>query len=88
MSRTETNAESTPKAGTIRAARAWAALEKHKEITLDALMAVAPICACHRTRSGGMNQPPEREELLSVLKNEASKANSKQDQYFDADSVV
>ncbi|MCK5117532.1 MAG: ATP-binding protein [Candidatus Aegiribacteria sp.] len=73
---------------TIKAARAWAALEKHKEITQDALMAVAPICACHRTRSGGMNQPPEREELLSVLKNEASKASSKPDQYFDADSIV
>jgi len=73
---------------TIRAARAWASLENEKEVTQDALMAVAPICACHRTRSGGMNQPPERDELLTVLKTEASKAKSTKDQYFDPNSIV
>ena len=73
---------------TIRAARAWAALEKKKEITLEALLSVAPFSACHRTRSGGMNQPPEREELLSVLKDKFARAKSKGSDYFDPSAAL
>lgn len=73
---------------TIRAARAWAALENRREVDLEALVAVAPLCACHRTRSGGMNQPPEREDLISTLKDEASATKTRKDQYFNPESVL
>ena len=73
---------------TIRAARAWAALENHGEVDLEAIIAVAHLCSCHRTRSGGMNQPPEKEELISVLKEEGKAAKSQKGKYFNPEAVL
>ena len=70
---------------TIRAAAAWSALEDREEVEAEALEAVAPLCVCHRTRSGGMNQPPERKELLEVLQKYRKKKGS--GEYFDTETV-
>ncbi len=72
----------------IRAALAWSALENHKEVDLQALLAVAHLCVCHRTRSGGMDQPPGREELISVLENRALKTESGKGEYFNPESIL
>ncbi len=58
----------------IRSAVAWSALEGKTEVTPDALLKVAPLCVCHRTRSGGMEQPPSSDELLEQVKKHSSAA--------------
>lgn len=73
---------------TVRAARAWAALEDSKEVDMEALKAVAPLCVCHRTRSGGMNQPPGREELLESLEKNAPSGKNRDTGYFDPAKVL
>ncbi|MBN2608418.1 MAG: ATP-binding protein [Candidatus Fermentibacteraceae bacterium] len=73
---------------TIRAARAWAALEDRGEVNIEALKSVAPLCVCHRTRSGGMNQPPEPDELMEVLEKNSSASKSAGQRYFDPEKVL
>lgn len=73
---------------TVRAALAWAALEDRSEVDLKALLAVAPLCVCHRTRSGGMDQPPSGEDLIEALKANASKVKSGRSKYFDPETVL
>jgi Mg-chelatase subunit ChlI len=73
---------------TIRAARAWTALEDIEEVSLEALRSVAPLCVCHRTRSGGMNQPPEKDELIEALEKSASSSKSHGKDLFDPEKVL
>jgi Mg-chelatase subunit ChlI len=73
---------------TIRAARAWAALEDRGIVDLEALKAVAPLCVCHRTRSGGMNQPPAPGELMKAMEKSASASRSSENVFFDPGKVL
>jgi len=76
-----------PDLATIRAARAWTALEDRGAVDLDALMAVAPLCVCHRTRSGGLEQPPDPDELLEVLR-ESYSSRLENSRIFDPAQVL
>ena len=73
----------------IRAAIAWTALEGKPEVVSDALLKVAPLCVCHRTRSGGMNQPPSRDELLEQVKSQADRIwKSNRGSYYDPETIL
>jgi len=63
-----------PDLATVRAAMAWAALEKRDEVDREALETVAQICVGHRTRGGGLEQPPTGEELSEALSSAFSRA--------------
>ena len=72
----------------IRAAIAWSALEGKHEVNSEALLKVAPLCVCHRTRSGGMDQPPTRDELMEQVKTHSSKAwKSGNGIYYDPENI-
>lgn len=73
----------------IRAAIAWSALEAKPEVNSEALLKVAPLCVCHRTRSGGMNQPPSRDEIIEQVKTRASRIwKSKKGKYYDPENIL
>ena len=73
----------------IRAAIAWSALEGKAEVKSEALLKVAPLCVCHRTRAGGMNQPPGRDELIEQVKTQASRIwKSKRGKYYDPETIL
>ena len=73
----------------IRAAIAWTALEDKPEVNSEALLKVAPLCVCHRTRSGGMNQPPSREELIEQVKTQATRIwKSNSGSYYDPETIL
>jgi Mg-chelatase subunit ChlI len=59
---------------TVRAAMAWAALEDRGEVDPEALKTVAPLCVGHRTRGGGLEQPPTEEQLEEVISGAATRA--------------
>ncbi len=51
----------------LRAGIALCALEGDKVLTKEHIQRVAPLAVCHRTRKGGMEDPPTKEELESAL---------------------
>jgi Mg-chelatase subunit ChlI len=58
---------------TIRTALANAALRGGSEVEIGDLQASAPLAVCHRTRSGGFDQPPDRKAVLDALSEAAGR---------------
>jgi Mg-chelatase subunit ChlI len=58
---------------TIRTAIANAALRGGSEVEIGDLQASAPLAVCHRTRSGGFDQPPDRKAVLEALSEAAGR---------------
>ena len=59
---------------TIKSAIAYAALEGDDRVEKRHIEKVAPLAVCHRTRNGGFDPPPTKDEVLKTLSNAIDKA--------------
>jgi len=51
----------------VKSAIACAALDNDKKVAEAHIEKVAPLAVCHRTRNGGMEQPPEQDKVKEAL---------------------